>query len=408
MTTAPIKCLLLFVIMMVIMHVARSQQFRANAPNSTLLYPKQYGTFENYVFILNGGIIEKQELLNYPEARLGRVFNYTSSIKRMYEGVVYFHTPWYPPSPPDEYANDPAYFINSIQVSPYIVRSSLTEQYTSIKRSEQDTLIDGIVYKGSIHIDTEEDFFAHRMTISEIVKKYTGLPIKDVIVHWRNDFCNIQNPGLIIQDHFPLYYFDLKGLQEVKVDRIPFAGGERYFIHLVDEGYPYDHFPEKSFRSTLKSDMIFDYPMDFDPEAPCYEEKFNSAIYDIHHRAKSESKPFGGEEDYIKKLANNMGLQTIKPPAKTTQDSILVQFIVLWKGGITDLESLSPQKPAHTKILQAIKHYSCVWSGAEENGTLLLFRRKMAIFYSKDKEENIRSLDRLEYRYDDHQPNITN
>lgn len=402
MTPTYMKCYQILLLMLVGSLSARSQQLATKTPDSTLLYPKQYGTFENYEFILNGTRIDKDELLNYPEAKLGRVFDYIPGTNSKYQGVIYLHTPWYPPSPANQHADDPAYFINNIQVSPYAIRSTIVEEYTAIRRSEQDTLIDGIVYQGSIHVDTDEDFFASRMTISDVVKKYTGLPLKNVIVHWRSRYWEPHNPGVFIQDHFPLYYINPKGLEEVKVDRIRFAEGERYFVHLVDRGYRYSNLTEKGWRTPQKNFVVFDEPRAFDPTAPCYIADFDITGKDIRHRAQGEPEPSLGEVAYLKKLENNMGLPANKRQIKTVQDSILVQFIVLHNGAITGLESISPKKPVHAKILQAIKQHSCVWSAGWENRNTLFFKRKMVIFYSKDKKGNIRSLDRLAYRYDDH------
>lgn len=385
---------------------ARSQQLTTIPQDSTLLYPKQYGTFENYEFILNGARIEKDELLNYPEATFGRVFDYNRGSKSKYQGVLYLYTPWYPPSPADQHADDPAYFINNIQVSPYAIRSTVVEEYTAIRKSEQDTLIDGIVYQGSIHVDTDEDFFSSRMTIPEIVKKYTGLPLKNVTVHWRNRNWEPFNPGVIIQDHFPLYYINPKGLLEVKVDRIRFTEGEHYFVHLVDQGYRYSNLTENGWRTPQKNFVVFDKPMAFDPTAPCYIADFDIVGKDIRNRAQGESQPSLGEAAYLKKLSAHMGLPADQPQVETTRDSILVQFIVLHNGAITGLESISPQKPVHAKFLQAIKQHSCVWTAAWENRKTLYFKRKMMIFYSEDKKGNIRSIDGLEYRYDDHESAI--
>ncbi|MEN5379968.1 hypothetical protein [Sphingobacterium kitahiroshimense] len=404
MITAYMKYYQILLLMLVCSFTARSQQLTTSPLDSTLLYPKQYGTFENYEFILNGARIEKEELLKYPEATFGGVFDYSGVSKSKYQGVLYLHTPWYPPSPAYQYADDPAYFINNIQVSPYAIRSTLVEEYTAIRRSEQDTLIDGIVYQGSIHVETDEDFFSSRMTISEIVKKYTDLPLKNVTVHWRSRYWEPSDPGVIIQDHFPLYYINPKGLLEVKVDRIRFAEGERYFVHLVDQGYRYSNLTRKGWRTPQKNFVVFYHPRDFDPKAPCYIADFDIAGKDIRSRAQGEPEPSLGEAAYLKKLSAYMGLSADQSQAETTRDSIMVQFIVLYEGQITGLESSSPQKPVHAKFLQAIKQHSCVWTAAWENRKTLLFRRKMAIFYNKDKKGNIRSLDRLEYRYDD-EPN---
>lgn len=404
MIIAYMKYYQILLFMLVGILTAQSQQLRTNAPDSTLLYPKEYGTFENYEFILNGAHIEKDELLNYPEAKFGRLFDYRREPKIKYQGVLYLHTPWYPPSPVDEYADDPAYFINNIQVSPYAIRSTIVEEYIAVKRSEQDTLIDGIVYAGSIQVDTDEDFFSSRMTISDVVKKYTGLKLQNVTVHWRNRYWDPLNPGVIIQDHFPLYYINPKGLLEVKVDRLRFTEGERYFVHLVDQGYRSINLTEKGWRTPQKNFVVFDQPMAFDPTAPCYIADFDLVGKDIRFRAQGEPEPSLGQAAYLKKLSAHMGLPADKSRTKTTQDSILFHFTVLHNGAITGLESISAHKPVHTNILHAIKQHSCVWSAAWENKKTLFFKRKMVIFYSKDKEGNIRSLDHLEYRYDDRQP----
>jgi len=378
-----------------------SQQVYVTNTDSVTLFPTKYGTFENYAFILNGEMIEHHKLLNYPGARLDRVFPYNTEGKGKYQGVVYFHTPWYPPSPAEQYANDPAYFINNIQVSPYAIRSSRAEDYNRIERSEQDTVIDNILYKGTVHVYTDEDFFANRIAIPEIIKKYTGLPLEQVIVHWRGRFIDALNPGVVIHDHFPLYYINPKGLQEIKVDRIRFAEGERYFVHLVDRGYRFSNFTENGWRAPQRTYLIFDNPRAFDLSGPCYYEDFDTRNKEIHHRAKEEPKPFQGEAAYLKKLSTIMGLPTDNTNTATTLDSITVQFIVLGNGQLTGVESMSPQKPGHVNILQAIKQHSCVWSVARDNRRPLLFRRKITFFYSRDKKGNIRSLDTLEYRYDD-------
>ncbi len=377
-----------------------SQQTHATNPDSATLFPTEHGTFENYVFILNGGIIEHHDLANYPEARLDRVLPYSSPGKGNYQGVVYFHTPWYPPSPADQYADDPAYFINGIQVSSYAARASKAEEYNRIEKSEQDTLIDGTWYKGAIHVYTEEDFFADRMTMPEIIKKYTGLPLEQVIVHWRGRFINPLNPGVIIHDHFPLYYVNPKGLQEVKVDRVRFAEGERYLVHVVDQGYRYSNPTENGWRAPQRTSLIFYDPMTIDPSGPCYLADFDTIGKVIHDRTATEPKPFRGEAAYLKKLSAVMGLPTDKPNTATTRDSVIVQFIVLGNGRLTALESIGAQKPGHANILRAIKQHSCVWSVAWGDRRPLLFRRKMTIFYNRDKKGNIRSLDTLEYRYD--------
>ncbi|NJI71933.1 hypothetical protein HCX49_01820 [Sphingobacterium kitahiroshimense] len=93
MITAYMKYYQILLLILVCSLNAQSQRLRDRILDNTLLYPKQYGTFENYEFILNGAHIEKDELLNYPEATFGRVFDYSREPKSKYQGVLYFHTP---------------------------------------------------------------------------------------------------------------------------------------------------------------------------------------------------------------------------------------------------------------------------------------------------------------------------
>jgi len=375
-----------------------SQQVNKDVQDSSALFPKSCSQFENYEFILNGGTIRHEELVNYPGAVLGRALPYSSTTKNGYQGAVYFHTPWYPPSPSDQYADDPAYFINTIQVSPYTIRASKAEYYKQIRRSTQDTLIDDISYKGSIHVDTEEDFFADRITLSELIRKYTGLPIEQVIVHWYRGYIDRSNPGVTIHKNFSLYYIDPRGIQEIKVDRVRFAEGERYFVHLVDKGYPSSYFTEKGWRAPQYTYCIFRDPRAFDPAAPCYLTDFDTIGTRIYHRAKEEPRPLGGEEVYLKKLSAIMGLPKGEQKGTTRLDSITVQFVVLGNGQITGLESLGPLQPDHVNILKAIKQHSCAWPVVWENRQVLLFRRKMVVYYHRNKAGNMKSLDRIEYR----------
>lgn len=378
----------------------RPRQEPSGTPDGATLFPVAQGTFENYAFMMNGATIERHELANYPGAKLGRMLPNDNSQTDGYQGVVYFHTPWYPPSPPDQYADDPAYFINGVQVSPYTARASHVEAYIRVERSTQDTVIDGVLYQGSMHIYTDEDFFSHRVALPEIIKKHSGLPLAETIIHWRSHSWSANNPGATIHDHFPLYYIDPRGLQDVKVDRIHFAEGERYFVQLVGEGYRYSNLTERGWRAPRWSYLVFNDPWAFDPAGPCYLADFDTAGKAIHGHAKEESKPIGGETAYLKKLVAIMGLPADKPDMATAWDSITVQFIVLANGQLTGLESVGPDKPGHETVLQAIKQHSCVWSVAQGDERPWFFRRKMAIFYRTDKEGNILSLDSLAYRYD--------
>lgn len=227
---------------------AESKRF-VNTPvsiDTASLFPKVYGNFEDYTFIVNGTTIDRSLLANYPNARLGRIISNNTEKKNTPKGVVYFNTSEYPPSPADEYADDPAYFINDRQVSPYAIRSTDIASYNYIRRSKQDTMINGVLYTGTVRVYTDEDFFSHRLNLSEIVKKYTELSMDKVMVHWRGQYVDYLNTGLIIHDNFPLYYIDPRGLNEIKIDRIQFAEGERYLVRVFDKGYRSNVFTEKN------------------------------------------------------------------------------------------------------------------------------------------------------------------
>ncbi|MHC8947948.1 Cof-type HAD-IIB family hydrolase [Sphingobacterium hungaricum] len=399
MKTCSISNLLLLTLMLIASRLF-SQQVNANNSLDSVALSSSHQVFENYKFILNGAMIARDKLVDYPGAILDRVMPYETDEKAIYQGVVYFHTPWYPPSPPNLDKDDVAYFINGVQVNSFAIRSTFPTYYTHMERLIQDTLINGKLYKGLIYVNTDEDFFKNRMSMPEIIKKYVGLPLEKVVVHWRGTFANWINSGVTIHDYFSLHFIDPKGLLEVKVDSLRFAEGEKYLVHLLDEGFRYRSLTENGWRPSERNYLIFNDPYRFDTEAPCYYADFDTEGKVFHRFAEYEPKPFDGEEAYLKKLSSLMELPTNDTNVSPMQDSIIVQFIVLADGQLTGLESVSPSKPGYANILKAIKKHSCVWSVASEDRTGLLFRRKMVIFYTEDAQGAIASLDELKYRYD--------
>ena len=369
---------------------ALPQQVYSTNPDSATLFPTTHGTFENYVFILNGGPIEHHALAAYPEARLDRIFSYKRE-NRQQRGVVYFSTPWYPPPPPQAYDNDPAYFINGIQVSPYAIRASNPEAYKGIRRSVQDTVINGTQYNGAVHVDTDEDFFAERIALPEVIEKYTGLPIDRVIVHLRGRYTDALNAGAIIHEQFHLYYTNPKNLRAVEVDRLRLADGDRYVVHVVDERYRWPH---------PRTYWLFKDIATIDPAGPCYLADFDTTRVKIYHRAEAEPQPQPGVQAYLIKLSAIMGLPAVKGNDATTPDSVTVRFVVLGNGQITGIESNGPANLQHERIKRAIKQHSCVWPVAANNGRPVLFRRTMTIVYSRDKSGSILSLNGLQFKYD--------
>lgn len=143
------RYILLFILVLSGLQVF-SQSTYSNTSDSTALYPKKYGTFKDYAFLLNGKLIKRKALLNNPEAKLNNVFSNSITLEgKSYAGAVYFHTEERY-APHVRYADQPAYFINGRQVSPYQIRLTNVEEYTRIRKSAQDTTINvaftGVLY----------------------------------------------------------------------------------------------------------------------------------------------------------------------------------------------------------------------------------------------------------------------
>ncbi|MEC3882112.1 hypothetical protein, partial [Parapedobacter sp. 10938] len=99
---------------------------------------------------------------------------------------------------------------------------------------------------------------------------YRELPAEQVIVHWYSRMPHNaarSDIGMVIRGHFPTYCLDKSDLKKVKVDRIRFAEGERYVVHLIDN------------RNTLinaslwigsnKARAIFETPLTVDMDCTC-------------------------------------------------------------------------------------------------------------------------------------------
>ncbi len=370
---------------------AFSQATYSTNPDSATLFPTKYGAFEDYAFVLNGKVIEQHALINSPGARLNNVFPYAIKLEgHNYRGAVYFHTEErYAPA--IRYADDPAYFINGRQISPHNFRLTDAAAYNRIERSAQDTTINGRSYKGVIHVHTDEDFFANRIALPELIAKYTGLPPEQVIVHWRSSgyrYTYEDDIGTIIVENFPMYSFDISrlGLRAVEVDRVRFAEGERYVVHLVDNSYKW---------SKSKARTIFADPLAVDTAFPCYVTDFDQGDHAIFTSTEIAAQPYQGKGPYLKKLSATMGLSPENHDGSMVLDSITVQFVVLKDGMLTALESTDADKPGHEDILMAIKKSACAWLPAIQGGRPVITSRKITIFYRKDQKGNIRVLDSL-------------
>lgn len=378
-----------------------------NKPDTANLPPSEHGTFKNYAFVVNSKVIPQQALADYPKAKLDKIFPYSIKLEgNEYRGAVYFHTPKHP-APPVPYADDPAYFINGTQVSPYDIRSSRPEAYSKITKSIRDTLIDGTPYKGSIYVVTDEDFFAERTPLPDLLKKRTGLPLQKVIVNWcgptKPIYIDGDDVGTVISNNFSIYHIDISkfGLLDVKVDTLRFAEGERYVVHLLVNGYKWGASVNK-WRSPEKAQVIFEHPLAVDTDCPCYLTNFDTRGVDkqARHNVELSPVPYPNEAVYLKKLSTTIGLPGKGSKASMTPDSIVVRFTMTKDGMLAGLESIGPEKPEHRDILTAIKRHSCRWSIGIISGFRHQTNRKLTIFYSKDQKGNVQSLDTLAYRYD--------
>lgn len=392
------KNYIVFILVLLFSVQASAQSLYSASPDSASLFPKKHGSFENYAFVLNGNVIEQDSLMNHPGTKLNNVFPYPIELeRRSYKGAVYFHNKKYY-APPVLYANDPAYFVNGRQISPYHIRLLKVEAFNKISKTIHDTTIDGKLYKASTHINTDEDIFANRILLPELIEKYTNLPPEKVIVHWRSskyDYTYEDDIGTIIDDCFPIHSFSMDkidqkiklGVLAIEVDRVRFAEGERYVVHIVDNAYKWRN---------AKANLIFSDPLAIDTLSPCYLPDFDEDGGSIFTNTEISAQPYKGNKVYLKKLSRSMGLSAEKD-SDAIRDSMAIQFVVLKSGMLSRLKSLSPEKVCHKDVLTAIKKNACIWLPAIQGSRPVLSWVKMKIFYSTDPKGKIQSLDRIEF-----------
>ncbi|MEC3882089.1 hypothetical protein, partial [Parapedobacter sp. 10938] len=361
------------------------------------------GAFKNYAFVINGEVIDQEALSDYAGATLHTVFSYDTTLQgRKYSGAVLFHTPQRA-APPVSYADDPAYFINGIQVSARNIRWSVPEDYHNVEKSSRDTLIGGVRYHGSIRLNTTEDFFADLLSLPKFLEKYTDTPpIEDVIVHWYRPARlkrGLYGVGSVIQGLFSLYYINPNSIRAIEFSRIRFAEGEKHIVHLIDDGY-WSGGDISKWDSQIKAKAIFEDPLSMDTAYPCYVANLDRNGDNVFQLTELKPEPYGGETLYLEKLSGLLGLSVDKTADPVVRDSVRIQFIVTRTGMLAELQMIDPPTSNGAGILQAIKRLSCVWSRGMFSGRPVLTQRKMTIMYSKDPNGNIVSLDDLEYRYD--------
>lgn len=392
------KSYMLFIFVLLFAGRTLAQSLYSANPDSASLFPKKHGRFEDYAFVLNGNVIEQDSLMNYFGTKLNTVFPYPIQLEgRSYKGAVYFHNKEYY-APPIRYANDPAYFVNGRQVSPYHIRLLKVEAYNKISKTIRDTVIDGKLYNGCIQIDTDEDIFAGRISLPQLIEKYTDLPLEKVIIHWRGGgyhYTYEDDIGTIIDNDFSVHSFSIAkidhntnlGVSAIEIDRVRFAEGERYVVHIVDNTYKWRN---------AKANLTFSDPLAIDTLFPCYLPDFDEDGYSIFTSTEISPQPYKGNTCYLKKLSRSMGLASEKDSGVII-DSIAIQFVVLKSGMLSRLKSLSPEKVYHKDILIAIKKNACIWLPAIQGGRPVLSWVKMKIFYKTDPKGEIQSLDRIEF-----------
>jgi hypothetical protein len=364
----------------------------------------EYGAFEDYAFLVDGEVVEQKGLIAYPDLKLSKIFPYRIALEEEeYRGAIYFNTSEQPANP-TLYNDDPAYFINDLQVSPQNIRSLAPEVYNDIEKSLKDTVIDNRQYRGWIRINTAIDFSAECTAISTLLDRYPDLPLDQIIVHWRgSNYKDKSDIGLLIHDHFQLHHIHNTNPKVVNINKIRFAEGDRYVVELVDDNFKgMGMIPHKvggRKENQMKIQSIFKNPLSVDTDCTCCLADFDTTAHDIFNIVEIMPKPYQGEEYYLQKLSTTMELPIEKNATHLLSESITVQFFVTQYGLLTGLTSVSTDKPEYAEILRAINRNACLWSAGIHNGRFVpAVKRKMTIFYSKDQEGNIQSLDSLAYR----------
>ncbi|HMR18926.1 MAG TPA: hypothetical protein PKA53_06480 [Sphingobacterium sp.] len=359
------------------------QQRKPAVPTTAL--QTEYGIFQDYAVVLDGKTIPQHQLVDYPAAKLYKIHSWDIKLEgHKYLGALYFHTAAQS-APPIPHTNDPAWFINGRQVSPLDIRSSKPHLYTRITKSTRDTVINSKLYRGSIHIDTDENFFADLISLQEIFDQYAHyLPAEQLIVHW-SQYDHAPNINTTVPDNFQIYYLNKNDIKTIKVDRVQLADGRRYVLRA------YKRMP----NNLNKAHSIFENPLMVDTDCTCYLPNFNPDNHDMFTSVEIKATPIGEEESYLKKLSATMRLPAKKSKVSAASDSLTVRFIVTNSAMLGHLEIVGTSKPEHAGILQAIKRNSCVWFPGLQSGRPVFTWRKMTIFYSKDQDGHIQSLDRL-------------
>lgn len=374
---------------------ADSQQKNITAEISRVINEIKVGAFDNYAFVVDGTVINRNKLIDFQQAEIFDIYPFNKVIEgKNYLGVVYFHTKK-DQAQPVRFSEDPAWFLNGRQVSSFNIRETSPEYYTQIVKSTNDTIINNRLYKGSIHITTEENYFDIRTSLAQLLVNYREIDPKQTTLFWFRSIPSIANiPDIsMFQNNLSINYLDKGDEEKIKIDSLQFAGGKRIIFQVVNGGNRLSK--PTLYGGSNKAIAIFKNPLMIDTECACYLPNFNKDSVDIFESVELMPKPYDGEENYLNKLATTLVLSTGK--TSTVQDSISIKFLVSNLGLLSNLESHSSSTTANASILHAIKKNACLWTPGVQSGRFVHTSRQMKIFYSKDQKGNIKSLDKLSY-----------
>lgn len=175
---------------------------------------------------------------------------------------------------------------------------------------------------------------------------------------------------------------------QIDVNRLRALPQAKQPMSMVFSTRPTETKKKRSIRPLISDSISPCYIVNIDPEE-------EDGVFTITTIAPVPNK---GINVYLQQLAITMGLPAVKRNIGLRSDSISVEFLIFKNGWIAALTSTEPNTPSHEVILHAIKKNACMWKPALQAGRPVVYLLKMVIYYSRDENGNILSLDNLYYR----------
>ncbi|WP_149915496.1 hypothetical protein [Sphingobacterium cavernae] len=390
------KYLLLFAFI-IFGNSADSQHNRTTTKKSSIINTNEDVAFYNYAFVVDDIVIDRNKLIDYPKAEIYDLFPNSNTIGgKSYSGVLYFKTNA-DQIPYTRYADDPAWFLNGKQISSFNIRETSPEYYTHIVKSLADTIINDRLYKGSIHILTEENYFDIRTSFKQILLNYNDIDPKETMLFWFRSvpkFTKINDIG-VFETNFAINYLDNGDLKKLRIDSLQLVNGRKYVFQIKNGG---NRFAKSSLYGTSnKSIAIFKKPLMIDTECACYLSEFNTDSIGIFQSVEIMPIPYDGEKFYLQKLSSTLKILNNNKSTSAVLDSINVSFLITDIGLLTRLHSNSSNTNTNSAILHAIKRNACLWTPGVQSGIPVNTQRNMIIYYNKDQEGSIMSFDKIKY-----------